>query len=369
MRSKVAIDVTPLLYTSNGIGRCTRALVNQLLGSRTRMEFTLFGRRLAGRGLGRIGFAAPTVQLRLPRRAERLIQALGLVELTCKAELYHATDFYIPLKHPERAVATIHDVIFLRQPETMVDHARLAKWVPDFARRCRAIVTVSDYSKREIVDVLGVDPGKVHVTYPAVDAGCFKPEADQDALRNRLLRRLNLRRPYFLAVSCSQGRKNTPLLLEAYSQLIPDAPMNDLVLIWDAPAQVRERFSRRETSARIHFVGRQTDDELRDLYAGATALVFPSLYEGFGLPVLEALKCGTPVITSNVSSLPEVGGDAAIYVDPRDRDSIVAALEMFENESPLTHGLGAKGLRHAACFTWERFAQQTMDVYERCLEN
>jgi glycosyltransferase involved in cell wall biosynthesis len=368
MGHRIAIDATPLLYPSNGIGRMTRTLIAHMLALPDRPDLMLFGRRFGGAVARDWQSQARFVRVRLPRAAESMMRRTGMVEALCRAHLYHATDFYLPLRRPERAVATIHDVIFLQRPEAMVDHTRLAKWVPAFARRCRAIVTVSECSKRDIVQAMGVDPERVHVTYLAVDHTLFRPEPDPDALRARLKDRLGLRRPYFLAVSCSTGRKNTPLLLEAYVQLLRDSPLNDLVLVWDPPPELRQRFSAATAAGRIHFVGRQTDEQLRDLYAGATAMVYPSLYEGFGLPVLEAMSCGTPVITSCLSSLPEVGGDAAVYVDPHDKHSVLGAMEAFESRLSEDLGLRRKSIVNAARFTWERCARETIKLYEQCLD-
>jgi glycosyltransferase involved in cell wall biosynthesis len=139
------------------------------------------------------------------------------------------------------------------------------------------------------------------------------------------------------------------------------------VLLWDAPPEIRECYGRGQLAERIHFLPRQPDSALRDLYCGATALLYPSLYEGFGLPVLEAMSCGCPVVTSNTTSLPEVAGGAAIYVDPRDATSLVAAMESFENGSANAAGLRVKGLDRASMFSWDRAARETLEVYRRCL--
>jgi len=178
---------------------------------------------------------------------------------------------------------------------------------------------------------------------------------------------LGFDRPFFLAVSCSAGRKNTPFLLDAYARLRRNNPDNDLVLVWDPPAGIRERYCPGGISDRIHFIGRQSDEMLADLYRCATALVFPSLYEGFGLPVLEAMSCGCPVISSATSSMPEAGGKAAVYIDPRDDTSLVKALEAFENGDAETRELTGRGLTQAARFSWERCGRETLQVYERCL--
>jgi glycosyltransferase involved in cell wall biosynthesis len=371
MPARIAVDVTPLLYAGNGIHRCTGALVERLLQRRHDFDLSLVGRRLGGRRGLRIGppglGARRVTRLRLPRRAEPLIRSLGLIERTCPADLYHATDFYLPLKRPQRGIATIHDMIFLKQPEPLVDHDRLARWVGGFAHSCRAIITTSQWSKADIVRMLDVDPAKVHVVYWGVDRNAFFPAADPDPLRRRLASALGIRRPYFLAVSCSTERKNTPRLLRAYDRLLRQGASHDLVLVWSAPPQVRAQYERQIAAGRIHFTGRVSDELLRDLYAAAAATVYPSLDEGFGLPLLEAMSCGSPVIASDRSCIPEVARTAAAYINPEDEADIAAALERFENGDPALAGLRQLGFDRAAQFSWERCADETIRVYRAAL--
>lgn len=367
MARRVVIDATPLLSTPHGIGRLTRMLIQSLVSIGCEYELVLFGRRLQGGRLRDLEYGLKTFHLRLPRASEWFMKRTRLVELLCRGDLYHATDFYLPLGRPEHAVATIHDLIFLVQPESTVDHARLAAWVPDFARRCRRIIAVSNHSKNDIVEHLGIDPGKIDVVYSGVDRGVFSPAPDPEELRRKVAARLGFDRPFFLAVSCSAGRKNTPLLLDAYEMLSRHCPRNDLVVVWDPPPAIRERCRAAIARGRLHFIGRQTDGRLADLYRAATALIYPSLYEGFGLPILEAMSCGTPVISSNASSLPEAGGEAAVYFDPRDGAALRTALEAFENEDPAVSGLRGRNLVQAENFSWERCARQTLDVYRRSL--
>jgi len=329
-------------------------------------DIMLYGRRLQGGRLKDLANGLKSIHLRLPRGAERFIRAGHLIEGLTRGDLFHATDFYMPLGKKSKAVATIHDLIFLKEIEYMVDHQRLARWVPEFANNCKRIITISNFSKQEIVEALQVDPAKIDVTYPGVDQNLFHPQADEEKLRIRLASTLGLNRPYFLSVSCYTGRKNTPFLLDAYAKLLPNHPFNDLALVWNPPKEIREAYSAPAFNNRIHFVGRQPDEALRDLYCGATALVFPSLYEGFGLPILEAMSCGTPVITSRISSMPEVGGDAAIYIDPHDGESLVAALEKFEDNCSGYQALRDASLRQAKNFSWERCARETLGTYARC---
>lgn len=343
-------------------------MISEIMRMNTSFNFHVFGRRLQGQKLDRYFPDRPTTHLHLPRCAEKAIRTFRLIELLCRADLYHATDFYLPLANPGKCVVTIHDVIFLNQPEKMVDHQRLREWVPEFARQCRRIIAVSEFSKQDIVRVLDIDPDKVDVVYWGVDRGTFFPEPYSDNIRELTASLTGTDNPFFLAVSCSTGRKNTPLLLEAYSEFLLNNPRHDLVLLWNPPDDIRARVMAGKNFERIHFTGRVDDESLRYLYNRATAVLYPSLYEGFGLPVIEAMSCGTPVITSNNSSLPEVGGDTAIYVDPSDKTSIIQALELFENRPEFAGELFDKCIGQAAKFTWERCAHETLAVYKRCLE-
>jgi glycosyltransferase involved in cell wall biosynthesis len=367
MTKRICIDATPLLYTANGIGRTTRMLIETLLRMGCEHEIMLFGRRFQGKALRQVMPGVPTRQIRLPRCCEWAMATTGMVETLCRADLYHATDFYMPLRVPERAIATIHDLIFLIHPESMADHARLTLKVGAFARRCRRVITISEYSKADIVHCLGLPPELVDVVYLGVDRELFRPEEDREALARRLVGRLGFNAPYFLAASCSSGRKNTPRLISAYAKLVERRPNNHLVVVWNPPEEIRERFQQLELDRYIHFVGRQSDDELRDLYCGATAFAYPSSYEGFGLPVVEAMSCGTRVVTSNTSSLPEVGGDVAVYVDPRSEESILAALEALDRDDAALRMSQQRCIEQAARFSWEACARQTMEAYDKCL--
>jgi glycosyltransferase involved in cell wall biosynthesis len=369
LKKRIVIDATPLLYTENGIGRVTRSLITELRNIDSSFDIHIFGRRLQGQRLDRYFPDLPTTHLRLPRSTEKAIRSCRLIELLCRGDLYHATDFYLPLANPAKCIATIHDIIFLNQPEKMVDHQRLKEWVPEFARKCRRLIAVSEFSKQDIIRVLDIAPEKIDVVYWGVDSKTFFPEPDSKDIRALTTSLTGTNNPFFLAVSCSPGRKNTPLLLEAFSEFLRNKPSHDLVLVWTPPDEIRARVASGKNSERIHFTGRVNDQSLRYLYNRATAVLYPSLYEGFGLPVLEAMSCGTPVITSNNSSLPEVGGDAAIYVDPLDKTSIIHALEFFENRPHLAKELYDRCIGQAAKFTWERCARETLAVYRRCLES
>jgi len=369
-RRRVVIDATPLLYRRTGIGRLTDMLIQTMSQMQLSFDVTLFGRRLLGPSLRDLSPAFKCRRVRLPRRAERFIENARVVEMLCRGDLYHATDFYLPIRPGSaNTLATIHDTIFLAQPEAMVDHRRLAEWVPDFVRGCRRLIAPSAATRLDIEKHLGFPRERIDVVHLGVERRLFHPGAGRERARDRLQTSLGLRRPFFLSVSCSTGRKNTTFLLRAYRSLLENQPANDLVLVWDPPPEVRAEYSAMESSSRIHFVGRQPDDVLVDLYRAASALVFPSLYEGFGLPVLEAMACGAPVIVSKVSSLPEIAGEEALYIDPRDESTLVRALELCENEPERLARMSRHGIARSAQFSWERCARETVAVYERCLSS
>jgi glycosyltransferase involved in cell wall biosynthesis len=267
-------------------------------------------------------------------------------------------------------VVTIHDAMFFSYPEQFLSHAREARRVPPFARACRAIITCSECSKTDIVHHMQVDPDKVHVVPWGLRHDLFRPHTDPVQLRKHLLHTHGIDRTYFLQVSCDIGRKNSPLLLEAYRTLLAQRPENDLVLLWrNPPAAVCTACQAKPLAGRVHLIASADDEQLRLLYCGATAMIFPSAYEGFGLPVLEAMACGTPVVTTRGGALSEVGGDAVHYVETNNLESLVAALEGIEAGSLGRTLLASKGLLRASEFTWERYVQTIVPLYSEWMKD
>ncbi len=361
----VRIDATPFLFQESGVGRVTRTLVDHMIELESEFDLCFYVRNFRRRVTVR-SRQLPTRQLRLPQAAEPLIKRFGLIEKICGADLYHATDHYLPIAEPRHAVATIHDLIFLVMPNPHWPiHKLQRRIVPEFARKAKRLIAVSEHTRRDLEALLGIPPDKVDVIYPAADRTVFHDEGDGQP-PPFIVNALKDSRPYFLAISCSTERKNTPRVLQAYRELLRDDPTFDLVLAWSPPPAIREEY-RHE---RIHFLGHIPEDQLGATYRAASAILYPSLYEGFGLPVLEALCCGTPVITSRVTSLPEVGGDAAIYVeDPSSVEEIRNAMASLE-ESTFNHKeMRRRSREQADKFHWKATASRTLDTYRKCLEN
>jgi glycosyltransferase involved in cell wall biosynthesis len=266
-----------------------------------------------------------------------------------------------------RRVSTIHDAIPYIYPHTStrLDWLIYHYWLPLAVRRLDAIITVSEQSKADILRYLPVKAEDVTVV-PEAAGPRYRPM--EPARSEEVLLRLGISFPYILYVGSIEARKNLARLLEAYAQLRCWSQKWKLVIV-GAPkwkyTPIFDKLQQLQLASEVHFTGHVADEDLPALYNGAAVFVFPSLYEGFGLPVLEAMACGVPVITSNCSSLPEVAGDAALLVEPRDVNAIAAAMRRVLEEFDVAAELRAKGLARARQFTWERTAKETIAVYTK----
>jgi glycosyltransferase involved in cell wall biosynthesis len=347
-----------------GIGRYTRELCDGLRRAGARLTVLQ-----AGRASGDDTVGLPGARL-LPG-----LLTLGQVEIGWLAwrhrlALIHDPTGSAPLLFAGgRRVATIHDVVPYVYPatSTLLDWLIYRLWLPLAVRRLDAIITDSEHSRRDIVRHLPVRPDRVHVV-PLAANPSYRP-LPADAV-DSILTRLGLRRPYLLFVGSLEARKNLPRLLEAYATLRPWSERWSLVVVgarkWKS-SSIFQTVARLQLEDRVHFTGFVADADLPALYNGADLFVLPSLYEGYGLPVLEAMACGTPVVTSSCSSLPEVAGGAAVLVDPGSVESIAAGIRQVLGDPARADLLRRLGLAQAARFSWERTARETLAVYERVL--
>lgn len=368
---RVMIDAGGLAYyfvtgRVNGIGRTTMELIQALAARAGELPFEvmLYSQNMKGIGGRNLHTPFRCRHLYLPDRPQvnRLLACTPVKEWFTGYDLLHIPSNFAYVHRPDRCVVTIHDAMFFSYPEKFLNHDFARENYPKLAQKARAIITCSENSKREIAQYMDVPHERIFVTPWGVDHGLFKP-------RPVSAHGLTGGRPYFLSVSCDIGRKNTIAVLEAYEIFLKQNPEHDLVLVWgNPPEEIKSRFTSGKFSGKVHFPDRRLDNEqLAQLYSDATATFFPSRYEGFGLPILESMASGTPVVTCQNSSLPEVGGDAAVYVDPDDIAGMSEWMEKFENRSIDMEQLRQKSISQAAKFTWENCAAKTIEVYRSCL--
>ena len=262
-------------------------------------------------------------------------------------------------------VTTIHDAkpLLFETDRSRSNLNRLIErvLVLDTWRQIDHVVTDSESSKCDIMAHLGVPADRLTVVYPGIDPERFRPQPARYSARQRI-------RPYVLCVGGADPTKNVGALIAAFAKLPPAVRMaHDLILVGDLRrrGELRERIAQSGMATQTILTGVVGDEQLIDLYRHAAVFVFPSLYEGFGLPVLEAMACGCPVISSNASSLPEAAGDAAILVNPRDVDALTSAIDRVLNDEDLRSVLRKRGINQSKRFSWERTAQETVAVYQK----
>jgi glycosyltransferase involved in cell wall biosynthesis len=286
-----------------------------------------------------------------------------------RPDVFHAPHYVLPPAVRCPSVVTIHDTIHLTFPQYLPNklayaYARGSMWAA--ARRSQRILTVSEASKRDILRFFAVPPEKVVVVHNAIDERFSREPRAEDVARVR--ERFQLQQRFVLYAGNIKPHKNLERLIEAFHALRrSDLDDLKLLIIGDQISKypaLRRAVHRLKLHKHVRFLGYLPDDTLAILYRLAALFVFPSLYEGFGLPALEAMASGTPVVTSNVSSLPEVTGDAAVLVDPYDVNAIEAGMRRVLTDPQLADDMRRKGLQRAREFSWERSVAKTWQVYQ-----
>lgn len=378
---RVCIDVSAAVHRRAGLGRYAQELVKGLVDLRSDtvsapivrgeetspLQITAFYHQRGEAILEPPIDQLPRVTTRLSVRPWRLKTALayftnvGMDRTFGSADVFHATEHLLPrLKHI-RSVFTLHDLIFQFDPDShkRLNIAFLKTMMPRFLKHADAIIAVSESTKRDAIRLYGVPESKLHVIYEGVDLKFELIRAPQRLSDVR--RKYNLPDRFMLHLGTIEPRKNLRLLFEA----IKDSTQHLVVagkLGWLTDpifAKVKEL----SLEERVHFTGFIDDVDLPTLISCATLVAMPSKYEGFGLPVLEAMACGVPVISSNTSSLPEVGGDAAFYARPDDIRSWIHLIDQVLNDEELRASMIDRGLKQAKKFRWSNAARQTAEVY------
>lgn len=367
----IYVDVSAAVHSRAGLGRYASSLATALDQAYPGRISLFYNRDRSISPLPQLGhLSSRSVRAGYKpwRMAVWLGQLLGLGfdRLLPEAELYHATEHLLmPLKRCP-TVLTVHDLIYrlLPQHHKRLNYYFLNAAMPLFVKRATALITVSESSKRDLVKCYGVPTDKVHVIYEAADPGLAAPSpAEIEGVRARY----SLPERYMLHVGTLEPRKNLARLLQALELLRARGLDVGLVIVgskgwlYDDFFRALERSPAREA---VILPGYVPDADLPAVYGAATVAVLASVYEGFGLPVLEAMAAGTPVACSQTSSLPELGGEAARYFDPYNVEEMAEALAQILRDQDLRREMKRQGLAQAARFSWERAARETMALYE-----
>lgn len=314
--------------------------------------------------LGKLAPALPQVRCAADFLSAAEQPALAWTLARARPALFHATSFSLPALWPGRLVATLHDAnhLALRQNYGPGRVAYYRAVVGPRARTAQALITVSEFSRHELAQHLSIPPQRFEVIHQGADAARFAPQSAERIAQFRQRRGLPER--YFAAVGNPKAHKNLGLLA-SLGRESPRASHDEAPIALLAGKGAAQALG---FPASTLDLGTLPEDELACFYAGAVALLFPSRYEGFGLPALEAMACGCPVVAAATSSLPEVVGDAGLLVDPDDRAGWRRAMERFAREPHLRESLAQKGLERARLFSWDECARHTLAVYRRALE-
>ncbi len=380
---RIGIDFTSAARERAGIGRYARELIRALSRLDRANQYLLFVPRDAHDDLVTFDWPSNFRIVRAPL-TERMLAALWhrariplpVESFIGRVDVFYSPDFLLPPTRARRKLVTVHDLSYVRLPECFPDVLKryLDSSVPRSVARADLVLADAESTKRDLIDVYHLPPEKVNVLYSGVDR-CFCPQMDEKSMA-RVSQKYKLDQPYLLSVSTIQPRKNYIRLIKAFSQLIsnpqPQSPisnhpslLSNLCLVISGGngwmyQEVYETVEQLGLRERVMFPGFVDDQDLPALYAMATLFVYPSLYEGFGLPVAEAMACGVPVICSNASSLPEVGGDAVLYFDPCEIDAMANMMRRALADQALRSELRTKGLEQARQFSWERAAERLL---------
>ncbi|MDY7039283.1 MAG: glycosyltransferase family 1 protein [Chloroflexota bacterium] len=369
----IYLDVSAAVHGRAGLGRYAASLARALVDVAAN-RFALFYNRDRETSLPAGLEHLPSRSVHAGYKPWRMavwlghLAKVGFNRLVPDAELFHATEHLLLPLRSVPTVLTVHDLIFHLFPE---HHKPLNYWylnlaLPLYCRRATAIIAVSEASKRDLVRCWGLDPARITVVHEAADPR-FRPASPAEIATVR--RRYNLPPRFLVTVGVIEPRKNLSRLLDALAILRRDDDVR-LVIVGGKGWLTAEFFGKLESFAHrqaVTLTGYVPDADLPAMYNAATVCVQPSLYEGFGLPLLEAMACGVPVVCSRASSFPEVGGDAARYFDPGNVEEMAEAIRYLWRDEALRAEMHGRGLAQATHFSWARAARETVAVYERVL--
>lgn len=369
----VYLDVSAAVNVAAGLGRYSRTLTEAMLPYFVE-DPVLFYNHIGGRSRAIPEFEHLQRQpVRLGYKPWRMAVWMGQLghipfnRLVPGATLFHAHEHLLMPLRDVPTILTVHDLIFKLFPEhhKRLNHIFLNHAMPLFVKRATAIIAISEATKRDLITHYQVPPEKITVIYEAAAPNFTPPSPQQvDVVRQRY----QLPHHFLVVVGTIEPRKNYSRLVQALMHLRQRDPDLKLVVV-GSKGWLYDDFFQAITDVgateHIIFPGYIPDEDLPAMYAASTAMVMPSVYEGFGLPLLEAMACGTPIASSNAASLPELGGTVPIYFDPQNVDEMIAALETVLGDEHLQHTMRQRGPEQAARFSWNQAARETAMLYNR----
>ncbi|MBS1789459.1 MAG: glycosyltransferase family 4 protein [Acidobacteria bacterium] len=371
---RIGLDAIPLVAAKTGIGHYTDALASSLARIHTDHQYVLLSPFDFAFHTGN-GTPPNLSKLFFPVRSvfrKWWLAGLPAMLRISPLDVFHGTNYCIPVFSPCPTVVTIHDLSLFTQSHTHEDEnvRRGKRRMPLMARRATKIIVPSEFTKRETIQYLRVSEHKIRVIFEAARDG-LKPLTATEC--QPVLEKHQLRRPYLLYVGTIEPRKNLLTLIRAYNELLRTTEHRPQLALCGGKGWLYEEVFKLvedlKLNDQVRFTGYVADEDLPALYSAAEVFLYPSLYEGFGLPPLEAMACGTPTITSNVSSLPEVVGQAGLTHDPNDWQALTAHIVRLLGDKVAHQHFQQAGIKQAALFSWDRAARETQSVYDEVVGN
>lgn len=360
---RIGIDLSVLREPARGVGHYLLNILNRLSRFAQSDEFFLYSPKP-------IVYDFPNWHNKHLRWGKTIIPGAFWLQTQAKRlikkdaiQTFFAPAHILPLRLPEgmRKVLAVHDLVSTLYPETMANYNRFVHnlYFQQSVQASDHIITMSEHTKQAIIDHFKFGPDRITVIYEGVNPD-FKP-LPKPAVQS-VVQRFHQQKPYFLAVGTLEPRKNYPVLLQAFKHYSEDY---DLVIIgkqgWKAQG-IFKTIQDLQLTNKVKILGYVDINELPHFYNGAELFIFPSLYEGFGLPLVEAMACGVPVVCSNSSCLPEIGGEAALYFQAQSVQALVSKIGQVLSDAQLNQSLREKGIKQAAKFNWDNTAQKTLAV-------
>ena len=375
---RIAFDAAPLLDEHmSGVGHCEAGLtlaLQRLYPEHAYVYHYFSVRGSAGKRQRLTPYMLPDCETNTPlfsplvyRMATQLIPLPYRWFFGGKADITHFFNYIVPPGVEGKTIVTVHDMVIRAFPETMRTRTRamLRMGLERSMKRADRIMTISEFSRQEIIKYYTRYEDKIRVVKCGVDLEKFRPAPQEEIQRVR--ESLNLPEEYFLFMGNVEPRKNLLRLIQAYERLCTRLPQAPRLVVAGAKgwrnSEIYESVQKPALKERVLFTNYIPEEDLRGLLCGATAFLFPSLYEGFGIPPLEAMACGVPVMASNAASLPEVTGDCAVQVDPYDLDSMANGMEQLYTDAALRQELSRRGPERAKTLTWDQAAADLMKLY------